>query len=189
MIRTKPPKKDLARRIFSHGFRCFGRALSLSSVASTSFISGDAAQVNRSDYSAANPRSVLTSWSKTSERSLSGFTKDFRSKIGFGAVIALCTGLLRRYIPESPRWLGSLRGFWQRCYCINQRQRKVYKAQQFLATELRIDRVLSWPRGAGQFAGFLRGGRLLRLVCVFGPFYFAGRCGDAKLGSLVLFNR
>jgi hypothetical protein len=25
MIRTKPPKKDLARRIFSHGFHCFGR--------------------------------------------------------------------------------------------------------------------------------------------------------------------
>jgi 1-acyl-sn-glycerol-3-phosphate acyltransferase len=25
MIRTKAPRKDLARRIFSHGFRCFGR--------------------------------------------------------------------------------------------------------------------------------------------------------------------
>ena len=29
----------------------------------------------------------------------------WRVAFGFGAVIALCTGLLRRYIPESPRWL------------------------------------------------------------------------------------
>ena len=29
----------------------------------------------------------------------------WRAAFGFGAVIALCTGLLRRYIPESPRWL------------------------------------------------------------------------------------
>jgi hypothetical protein len=25
--------------------------------------------------------------------------------LGFEALIALCTGLVRRYIPESPRWL------------------------------------------------------------------------------------
>src|SRR5258708_38982852 len=29
----------------------------------------------------------------------------WRVAFGFGAVIALCTGLLRRYIPESPPWL------------------------------------------------------------------------------------
>ena len=29
----------------------------------------------------------------------------WRAAFGFGAVIALCTGLVRRYIPESPRWL------------------------------------------------------------------------------------
>ena len=29
----------------------------------------------------------------------------WRAAFAFGAVIALCTGLLRRYIPESPRWL------------------------------------------------------------------------------------
>jgi len=29
----------------------------------------------------------------------------WRAAFGFGAVIALCTGLIRRYIPESPRWL------------------------------------------------------------------------------------
>src|SRR5258708_1528122 len=29
----------------------------------------------------------------------------WRAAFGFGAGIALCTGLLRRYIPESPRWL------------------------------------------------------------------------------------
>jgi MFS family permease len=29
----------------------------------------------------------------------------WRAAFGFGAVIALCTGLLRHYIPESPRWL------------------------------------------------------------------------------------
>src|SRR5260370_27062154 len=29
----------------------------------------------------------------------------WRAAVGFGAVIALCTGLLRPYIPASPRWL------------------------------------------------------------------------------------
>jgi MFS family permease len=29
----------------------------------------------------------------------------WRAAFGFGALIALCTGLVRRYIPESPRWL------------------------------------------------------------------------------------
>src|SRR5258708_31317643 len=29
----------------------------------------------------------------------------WRAAFGFGAVIALCAGLVRRYIPESPRWL------------------------------------------------------------------------------------
>jgi MFS family permease len=29
----------------------------------------------------------------------------WRVAFGFGAIIALCTGLVRRYIPESPRWL------------------------------------------------------------------------------------
>src|SRR5260370_29515600 len=29
----------------------------------------------------------------------------WRAGFGFGAVIALCTGLLRRYSPQSPRWL------------------------------------------------------------------------------------
>jgi len=29
----------------------------------------------------------------------------WRAAFGFGAMIALCTGLVRRYIPESPRWL------------------------------------------------------------------------------------
>jgi MFS family permease len=29
----------------------------------------------------------------------------WRAAFGFGAVIALCTGLVRRYVPESPRWL------------------------------------------------------------------------------------
>jgi len=29
----------------------------------------------------------------------------WRAAFGFGAVIALCAGLVRRYVPESPRWL------------------------------------------------------------------------------------
>src|SRR5258708_39583164 len=31
----------------------------------------------------------------------------WRAAFGFGAVIALCTGLLRRYIPQSPRWVAA----------------------------------------------------------------------------------